>query len=96
MVLVTGFEYRIPSSILMMVVGLLGILFGFRQTDRKLRLYGLALCMLMCFKITLFDFRVQSLQRIILFLAAGVVALGISGVYALMDKKYNRDTEKAE
>ncbi len=50
----------------------------------------------MCFKITLFDFRVQSLQRIILFLAAGVVALGISGVYALMDKKYNRDTEKAE
>ena len=96
MVLVTGFEYRITSSILMMVVGLLGILFGFRQTDRKLRLYGLALCMLMCFKITLFDFRVQSLQRIILFLAAGVVALGISGVYALMDKKYNRDTEKAE
>ncbi len=96
MVLVTGFEYRITSSILMMVVGLLGILFGFRQTDRKLRLYGLVLCMLMCFKITLFDFRVQSLQRIILFLAAGVVALGISGVYALMDKKYNRDTEKAE
>ena len=91
MVLVTRFEYRITSSILMMVVGLLGIIFGFRQADRKLRIYGLVLCMLTCFKITLFDFRVQSLQRIILFLAAGVVALVISGVYALMDKKYNKE-----
>lgn len=96
MVLVTRFEYRITSSILMMVVGLLGILFGFRQTDRKLRIYGLVLCMPVCFKITLFDFRVQSLQRIILFLAAGAVALGISGIYAWMDKKYNRDIEKTE
>ena len=65
----------------MMVVGLLGIIFGFHQTDRKLRIYGLVLCMITCFKITLFDFRVQSLQRIILFLAAGGMALVISGIY---------------
>ena len=90
MVLVARFDYRITSSILLMVTGLLGIVFGFRQTDRKLRIYGLVLCLLMCLKITLFDFRVQSLQRIILFMAAGVVALMISGVYALMDKKYNK------
>ncbi len=96
MVLVTRFEYRITSSILMMVVGLLGIIFGFHQTDRKLRIYGLVLCMITCFKITLFDFRVQSLQRIILFLAAGGMALVISGIYALMDKKYSKESDDVQ
>ena len=88
MVLVTKFELRITSSILLMVVGLFGIIVGFVQRDRKLRIYGLVLCMLMCFKIALFDFQLESLQRIILFLATGVVALVISGIYALMEKKY--------
>lgn len=98
MVLVTisRFEYRITASILMMMVGLLGIIFGFRQADRKLRIYGLVLCMMTCFKITLFDFRVQSLQRIILFLAAGGMALIISGIYALMEKRYNRESESVQ
>ncbi len=96
MVLVTRFEYRITSSILMMVVGLLGIIFGFHQNDRKLRIYGLVLCMITCFKITLFDFRVQSLQRIILFLAAGGMALVISGIYALMDKKYSKESDDVQ
>ena len=98
MVLVTifKFEYRITASILLMAVGLLGIVFGFRQTDRKLRIYGLVLCMMTCFKITLFDFRVQSLQRIILFFAAGAMALFISGIYALMEKKYNRANNGAQ
>ncbi|MDE7224586.1 MAG: hypothetical protein K2O34_12520, partial [Acetatifactor sp.] len=87
MALVTRFEFKITSSILLMIVGLLGIIVGFVQRDRKLRIYGLVLCMLMCFKIALFDFQVESLQRIILFLATGVVALVISGVYALMEKR---------
>lgn len=96
MVLVTRFGERITSSILMMLVGLFSIAMGFRQADRKLRIYGLVLCMLMCFKITLFDFKVQPLQRIILFAAAGVVALLISGIYALMDRKYNRKNGNPE
>ncbi len=96
LVTITRFEYRITASILLMVVGLVGIIFGFRQTDRKLRIYGLVLCMVTCLKITLFDFRVQSLQRIILFLATGGMALVISGIYALMEKKYNRESESAQ
>ena len=94
MVIVTRFETRITSSILLMVVGLFGIIVGFVQRDRKLRIYGLVLCMLMCFKIALFDFQVESLQRIILFMATGVVALVISGIYALMEKKYKKVEEK--
>ena len=90
MVLVARFEYGIVSSILMMIVGLVSIALGFRQEDKKLRIYGLVLCLLTCFKITLFDFRVQDLQRIILFLTVGVLALVISGIYALMEKKYSK------
>ena len=90
MVLVTRFDYRITSSILMMVVGLVSIVMGFQQEDKKLRVYGLILCLLTCFKITLYDFRAQDLQRIILFLAAGVVALIIAGIYAFMEKKYSK------
>lgn len=93
MVLVTRFELRITSSILLMIVGLFGIIVGFVQRDRKLRIYGLVLCMLMCFKIALFDFQMESLQRIILFMATGVVALVISGIYALMEKKYIKAEE---
>lgn len=93
MVLVTRFELRITSSILLMIVGLFGIIVGFVQRDRKLRIYGLVMCMLMCFKIALFDFQVESLQRIILFMATGVVALVISGIYALMEKKYIKAEE---
>ncbi len=52
--------------------------------------------MITCFKITLFDFRVQSLQRIILFLAAGGMALVISGIYALMDKKYSKESDDVQ
>ena len=90
MVLVTRFDFRITSSILMMVVGLVSIVMGFQQEDKKLRVYGLILCLLTCFKITLYDFRAQDLQRIILFLAAGVVALIIAGIYAFMEKKYSK------
>lgn len=91
MILVTRFQFRITSSILLMIVGLFGIILGFVQRDRKLRIYGLVLSMLMCLKIALFDFRVESLQRIILFLVTGLAALGISGVYALMEKKYQKE-----
>lgn len=93
MVLVTRFEFRITTSILLMMVGLFGIILGFVQKDRKLRIYGLITCLLTCFKIALFDFQVESLQRIILFLATGVVALVISGIYALMEKIYMREEE---
>lgn len=94
MVLVTRFEYRITTSILLMMVGLFGIILGFVQKDRKLRIYGLIPCLLTCFKIALFDFQVESLQRIILFLATGVAALVISGIYALMEKKYMKAEEE--
>lgn len=91
MILACDFTYDITSSVMLMLVGLGSIGAGFALTDKKLRIYGLVLSMLVCFKITLFDFRGEdALQKMLLFLAAGVVSLIISGIYVVLDKKYNK------
>lgn len=91
MVLVSDFSYEIVASILLMLVGVGSIGIGFYNGDKKLRIYGLVVALLVCFKITLFDFSGSDmLQKMILFLVAGVVALIISGIYVLLDRKYNK------
>ncbi len=91
MILISRFTYDITSSIMLLLLGVASIGTGFVITDKKLRIYGLVLSMLVCFKITLFDFRGEDmLQKLLLFLAAGIVALIISGIYIILDKKYNK------
>ena len=92
MVLVTDFTYPITASILLMLIGCISIGCGFAFADKKIRIYGLVLALFVCFKITLSDFAGgEELQRMILFFAAGVVALLISGIYIILEKKYIKD-----
>lgn len=92
MVLVTDFTYPIATSILLLIIGLVCIGCGFAFVDKKVRIYGLVQALCVCVKITLFDFAEgEPLQRMILFFAAGVVALMISGIYILLEKKYMKD-----
>ena len=92
MVLVVEFTYPITSSILLMLIGLICIGSGFILHDKKIRVYGLVVTLFVCFKITLSDFAGgDELQRMILFFAAGVVALLISGIYIILEKKYIKD-----
>ncbi len=91
MVLVVRFDMDIITSILLMLVGLGSIGFGFAGKDKKQRIYGLVLAMLVCFKITLFDFQGEdALQKMLLFLAAGIVALIISGIYTILEKNISK------
>lgn len=92
MVLVVEFTYPITASILLMLIGLVSIGSGFVLLDKKIRIYGLVMALFVCFKITLSDFSGgDELQRMILFFAAGVVALLISGIYIILEKKYIKD-----
>ncbi len=92
MVLVSDFTYPVTTSILLLIIGLASIGCGFAFIDKKIRIYGLVLALMVCVKITLFDFAGgEPLQRMILFFAAGVVALLISGIYILLEKKYMKD-----
>lgn len=93
MVLIVPFEADIVNSILLMLIGLGSVGFGFYNSDKVQRICGLILAMLVCFKITLFDFSGEdSLQKMLLFLCAGIVSLIISGIYVLLDKKYNKES----
>ena len=91
MVLMVRFDLNIITSILLMLVGLGSIGFGFSSKDKKQRIYGLVLAMFVCFKITLFDFQGEdSLQKMLLFLVAGIVALIISGIYTILEKNISK------
>ncbi len=92
MILVSRFKMDITTSVLLLLLGLGSIGTGFILVDKKLRIYGLVLSMLVCFKIALFDFRGgELLQKMVLFLVAGIVSLVISGIYIVLDKKYNKE-----
>ncbi len=91
MVLVVRFDMDIITSIILMLVGLGSIGFGFAGKDKKQRIYGLVLSMFVCFKITLFDFQGEDmLQKMLLFLVAGIVALIISGIYTVLEKNISK------
>lgn len=92
MALVAEFTYPITTSILLMIIGLACIAGGFVLYDKKTRIYGLVLALFVCFKITLSDFAGgDQFQRMILFFVAGVVALLISGIYIILEKKYIKE-----
>lgn len=92
MVFVVKFTYPITASILLMLIGLISIGSGFILHDKKIRIYGLVVALFVCCKITLADFAGgDELQRMIMFFAAGVVALVISGIYIILEKKYIKD-----
>ena len=87
MAFVIPFTYDVTASIFLMAIGVVAIGTGFYMQDKVLRIYGLILSMVVCFKITLFDFAEgESLQRMILFFVAGAISLIISGIYVLLEK----------
>ena len=87
------FTYDVTVSILLMVIGVVSIGVGFYIKDKILRIYGLVIALLVCFKITLFDFADgENLERMILFFAAGAISLVISGIYVLLEKKDKKNS----
>ncbi|MCD7837087.1 MAG: hypothetical protein LUG83_10710 [Lachnospiraceae bacterium] len=84
------FKSGVPvlNSIILMVLALACVGAGFVNRQKFLRIYGLVLALIICFKLALFDFAdAFTLQKIILFFAAGVIALIIAGIYIILDKK---------
>lgn len=81
------------TSILLMVIALISVGMGFALSDKSVRIYGLVLSMSVCCKVILYDFiDAAAVQRMILFFVVGAIALTISGIYIVLEKKY-RDKE---
>lgn len=81
----------VMTSILLMVIALFSVGTGFVIKEKNIRIYGLVLSLFVCGKVILYDFMgVPSLQRMILFFVVGLIALIISGIYILLEKKENQ------
>lgn len=77
------------TSIVLMVIALISVGVGFALREKSVRIYGLVLSLFVCAKVTLYDFvGAAEVQRMILFFAVGAIALVISGIYIVLEKKY--------
>ena len=89
MILVMRLRYSFVTSILLMAVAVLvGVAGGFLMNQKSARICGLILSILVCGKIVLYDFSGGPVkQRIFLYLAVGVLALVIVGIYIVLEKR---------
>lgn len=95
MVFISRTGIPILTSILLMIIALICIGVGFRIKDKGIRIYGLLLSLFVCIKVALYDFwSAFVVQRMILFFVVGVIALAISGIYIVLEKKYIVANEK--
>ena len=88
MTLFIRFPNPIYASVIMMLIATFCVGFGFWKRDKAQRICGLVLALFSCVKIALYDFRVaEAMQRMIVFMAVGAIALLISLIYIRMEKK---------
>ncbi len=84
--------WRIPlpviKSIVLTVIAIGAVVAGFVIKEKALRITGLALTMVVCVKIVLYDFaELANTEKMILFLVVGMIVLAISGIYIALEKK---------
>ncbi len=90
MTLILKTPASIINSILLILIALVSIGTGFVWHRKEIRIYGLVLSLLVCGKIVLYDYwGIPILQRLALFFAAGAIALIITGIYIVLEKKNN-------
>ena len=83
-------EIPVPvyRSIILMAIAIGAVIAGFAMREKRLRIAGLVLTLLVCIKIALYDFiGAATTEKMILFLVVGVIALAISGIYIALEKK---------
>lgn len=83
--------YPVVNSILLMIIALGCVGVGFYIEEKSVRMYGLALSLIVCLKMVLYDFRgINVLQKTILFFAAGVVAFLIASIYMILEHNWEK------
>lgn len=89
------------TSAILMGVALVCVTLGFLMKQRAIRIYGLVLSLFVCLKLVIFDFAsAASLVKTITYFVVGIIALGISGAYIIMEmqiqKKIQAEKEKED
>lgn len=89
------FVYRIHlpviMSIALMVIAIGAIIAGFIRNERALRIYGLTLSLFVCAKIVVYDYwDLELWPKSILLLSVGLIAIGISVIYAVLEHRQRK------
>ncbi len=88
MILLWNIPIPILKSILLILIAIGAVAAGFAIRQKRLRITGLALTLVVCAKVVLYDFAgAETTEKIILFLIVGLIALAISGIYLALEKK---------
>lgn len=88
MALVFKTSLPVINSVLLMVIALVSVGIGFVTDKKSVRIYGLMLSLFVCGKLVLYDFfKAPTLQKTILFFGVGAIALIISTIYIVLEKK---------
>lgn len=86
MIFVYRIQLPVVVSIALMVVAVGAILAGFIRNEVALRIYGLALSLFVCAKVVVYDYwDLELLPKSILLLVVGLIAIGISIIYAVLE-----------
>ena len=97
-----AFALRIENlwiSIVLMVIALLLIALGCKFSRFEVRVYGLCLALCDCVKVAIYDYHdAESVQKMVVFLIVGILAIMISIVYMMLEKheKSLRSAEEAQ
>lgn len=88
MVLIWELPIPILKSIILMLIAIGAVIAGFIIKEKKLRIAGLVLTLTVCGKMVLYDFAAAAtLEKMLVFLVVGLIALIISGIYVALEKK---------
>lgn len=88
MTLIWEMPLPVMKSIILMLIAIAAVVAGFIIKEKKLRITGLSLTLVVCGKIVLYDFAgLQNTEKMVLFLCVGLIALAISGIYIALEKK---------
>lgn len=93
------FVYRIHlpvvMSIALMVIAIGAIIAGFIRNEMALRIYGLVLALFVCAKVVVYDYwDLELLPKSILLLSVGLIAIGISVIYAVLEHRQRKNRRK--
>lgn len=95
MIFASHFETPVIVSVLLMVVAIGCVAAGFLLGDKVYRICGLIMAILVCVKLVVYDFgELESLPKAVLFLAVGVIALGISFLYIYLEKREDKEDKE--
>ena len=90
MALIFKSNQPILNSVFLMIIALVCVGIGFGAHEKKMRIYGLVLSLLVCAKLALYDFfGAATIQKTIVFLVVGIIALAIAAVYMILEKRNN-------